>query len=181
MRPILIVLGKNWQHGRLSAESRLNVLAAAEILRSAPHLIVLSGGHTAGKDHPSEAAVMADYLRHRVNAPELLLEDDSIDTAGNATYCCALLGTPPISLVTTASHGPASAHLFARAGFPITATYCAEQVVAGRSPHHARWIDRYRRSPRARLMAITEALRRIVLRIDPSGLLLRPLVKLTRR
>lgn len=181
MAPVLVVLGKNWHRPpHLSAGSRLNALAAAEIIRRSPHVLVLSGGRTAGPRHPSEAAAMAVYLTQRRAAPRLILEEGSIDTGANATLCRALLGTRPISLLTTAAHAPAALRLFRYAGFPVERLYIAEEIVAARSRHHARWIARYRTSPSVRLEHLAERLRLALLRVDPSGRLLRPLTGVTR-
>ena len=66
----VIVLGKNWREYpsekptqdwklRLSIESEMSALAAGELFKQGrTERIIFSGGRTAGKDLPSEAAAM---------------------------------------------------------------------------------------------------------------------------
>ncbi|MBV9279602.1 MAG: YdcF family protein [Chloroflexi bacterium] len=191
-RRVLVVLGKNWRRSPfgLSLESKMNALAAAELYAAGrvDHLL-FSGGRTAGRDRQSEAEAMYLFLRRfygadRIPDTAVLLEDRSIDTAGNAEQAAATLarlGIQEVGLLTVECHLPAATLLFAAYGVKPCATFAAEAILRQRSPHHAALLQRYRRSPRARLDRVRERIRRALLPVDPAGRLLRPVTSLLRR
>lgn len=98
----LVVLGKNWRQSplcrkkgkegdinefHLSVESKIAALAAAMLyIKGEINKIIFTGGKTAGKDWPSEAEAMRNYLLnfYEINLNDILVEDKSMDTAGNA-------------------------------------------------------------------------------------------------
>jgi uncharacterized SAM-binding protein YcdF (DUF218 family) len=181
---VLVVLGKNWREKgtRLSVESRMNALAAAELSRRLDvEAVILSGGRTAGPEHPSEAALMLTYLqRHGPIPTRIVLEEQSIDTFDNAEHVRAILADRlhcAIYLATVDAHLPAAVTSFEANGLRPTAVYPSELLLLSRSPHHAAFVRRYRRSGRAILDRVRERIRMLILRFDRRGRSLRFLTK----
>jgi len=81
---------------------------------------------TGGKTNPkitSEAAVMADTLNDSFNVKAKWKEEQSLNTAGNATYSADILkenGIDSIFLVTSAWHMPRSVMVFEQQGLNVT-------------------------------------------------------------
>lgn len=168
----------------------MNALAAGELfVRGEFDAIIFSGGRTAGRHRPSEAAAMHRYLRRHFSMSDvpdsvIVLEEDSIDTAANAEYVAKLLDRrrhAAIALVTTAPHLTVATRLFHNFGLRVNDTFRAEDVLTARSSHHQEFVARYRRSIRARRERAKEAVRRVLLVIDPHGRLLRPVTAALRR
>ena len=135
----LIVLGRNFQPGfnrktlaeqrfHLSPGSRINDLAAGLILKAGlADVIILSTGHTAGANVPSEARAMKDHMQRIFkDIPEesIILEENSIDTEGNVSEIKKILGQHPefrtLGLLTDTSHLERAVPLFNKAGLPVT-------------------------------------------------------------
>jgi uncharacterized SAM-binding protein YcdF (DUF218 family) len=188
-RPI-VVLGQGFAAlsraggPRLTLESRFCALAAARLLAEGrTPLIVFSGGHTAGPNHPSEAEAMWRYARRHAPvqaASRVRLEEASIDTADNAHHVSILLGRQGVVLVAPAPHLRRASHYFRRHGFAVDEVWDAETLVEQVSARHARLVLAYRHSARSRLRRYKEALLRALLMLDPGGLVPRVVTHCTR-
>jgi hypothetical protein len=59
---------------------------AASVQRSAPSVLIISGGFTGGPDRPSEAALIARLLRPAIPATEVILEERAYSSLHNLLY-----------------------------------------------------------------------------------------------
>lgn len=107
---VIVILGAN----RSVLEKRLAF--ALPLIEAFPtSTVVLSGG---GRTIKLEAAVMRDYLIAKgVAAHRLVMESDSLDTAGNAVFTSMALARKPnlgskVLLVTSSFHAPRALFLF---------------------------------------------------------------------
>lgn len=189
--PVIVVLGKYWRldGSDLSLESKLNALAALVLYRrlQPPPVLLFSGGHTAGRDRPAESEAMRTYLlRHDLQVPDgaILLETESIDTAQNADFVARILqgqGVASVDLLTVRAHAAGARRIFAAYGVRVDRVHAAEDVLAMRSSHHLGFIRRYARSPRVLAQWAQEAVRSVLLLVDPRGERLRRVTRLMRR
>jgi uncharacterized SAM-binding protein YcdF (DUF218 family) len=130
----VVVLGSGLEGGRVSAVLAGRLDRAAAVHRAAAGgspVLVLSGGAKAAGG-PTEAAVMAAYLRSRgVPAEDLLLEERSTTTEENLAFSAALLtdrAVPPSFVVVTSDfHVCRVSALGRRLRLPV-------RVVAARTP-----------------------------------------------
>lgn len=185
----LIVLGKNWKEYppnpvpkswkiHLSIESKLTCLAVGEIYKKLkPYKIIFSSGKTAGKDWPSEAEAMWNYTKNRFpNIPnnKIILEEESIDTAGNAEKAYGILQKYKIKhvvLLTISSHLPRSVRIFANYGIKTNGT--SSQEILRNSKNYKNFVKEYDRSGKVIKENLMEIVLRAILHIDPKGKLLR--------
>lgn len=128
----LIVLGKNVGYlgssekirktkNHLSRKSELNVLAAGYLYQAGDfNKLIFSGGKSVGKNYPSEAEAMSDFLREkfpRIPNSAVLLEDKSLDTLQNSLFVKQILEKDDLhklAILTTKAHMPRSLMLFER-------------------------------------------------------------------
>jgi uncharacterized SAM-binding protein YcdF (DUF218 family) len=179
---LLIILGRGFRRGtrhgqpQLTAESKMGVLAAVEIIRRKVTVtILLSGGRTAGPEHASEALAMRAYLKAKLPGfPDeaIFLEEESLDTAGNAAKVSAMLAghcaCRPALLLTGKMHLPRARRLFQAHGLAVEGIP-VEHELGRRSPHYHRLVDVLQRSPRALLAQVREILLRSLLLLDAKG------------
>jgi uncharacterized SAM-binding protein YcdF (DUF218 family) len=193
---VLIVLGKNIgiestgedirrDNFHLSTDSRLNVLASGMLYE--PGMIIFdSTGQTAGPDIPSEAEAMRKYRAvHFKDIPAInqLLEDDSVDTAGNAEKMAEKLREIPhgeVRLVTVGYHLENATKLFERYGVKIAKGYASEKEVKRRSSHHAAYIERWEKSERVKKEKRKELVRKGFLLVDRKGKIMHQVTKRSR-
>jgi len=199
----LVVLGKNIgvesgppeilrDNFSLSHESRFDALAAGELWHPGMEIIFSSGSTVPGL--PSEAAAMKKYMQTHVNnrfgrpkVPEdaILLEEKSIDTAGNAEEVARLLKERTyrcIGLVSVGYHVNNAARLFKNYGVPINQKFASEEIVRQISPRHERIVENWKKTKRIKDEHRKEMLRTILLltRIDRKGKLLRKITSRSR-
>lgn len=191
----IIVLGKNigidstreriaQDNFNLSTDSRISALAAGMLYKPGTKLI-FSTGKTAGQDIPSEAEAMKNYMiRKFPDIPEedCILEENSIDTAGNAEQVASVVGSYGMKrfrLVTVGYHLRNSLKLFERYGISISEGIASEQVIKSRSSHHSHYVDeRWSKSKRVKKERRKETIRSVLLStIDPRGKTLRQLTQ----
>jgi uncharacterized SAM-binding protein YcdF (DUF218 family) len=196
---LLIVLGKNIGVGsspddirhdkyHLSRESRLNVLAAGSLYRPGMK-ILFSTGETAGEGVPAESDAMRSYLMSRfpeIPEEDIELEDNSIDTAGNAEEVASQLeenGEMPenIGLLTVGYHVPAAEKLFKRYGVPVTQTFSAEEVLKNRGQSFKQYAEAWEQTDRIKNEYKKEKFRNWLLHIDRKGKLLRLITQRSRK
>lgn len=203
----LIVLGHNigagWKGERirrvpdhLSGHSKLNALAAGILFKEGlAKNIIFSSGHTAGNETPSEAEAMRDFLITRfpeIPSSAIILEDKSIDTAGNAEESIRILNKQnysSVGLMSTNDHLRNSIILFARYGLRVKKenSFASEEVIAGEmaknpSRNPKLFIEGYRKSSQVKKDRQKEIIRSILLHtIDGKGMLLRQITKKTRK
>ena len=124
----------------LSPKSELNVIAGALFFKkNQTKILIFSGGKTAGKNYPSEAEAMRNFLISKYpDIPEssIILEDKSFDTKQNAKNSKLLIENnnfKRISFITTKAHIPRSKKLFKDVGLDIEG-HSAEEIVERNAP-----------------------------------------------
>jgi len=134
----LIVLGRNFQPGfnrrtlaeqrfHLSPGSRINVLAAGLIYKAGlTDKLIISTGHTAGSNVPSEAKAMKDHLQRifkDIPDEAIVLEETSVDTEGNVNEVKKIVDQNPelrtFGLLTDESHLERAEPLFEKSGVSV--------------------------------------------------------------
>ncbi len=169
---------------RLTLESRLCALAAVQLLTAGgTPLLVFSGGHTAGRRHPSEAEAMWRYARRRAPmeaVSRVRLEEASIDTADNARHVSLMLGRQEVVLVAPAPHLRRASHHFRRHGLVVHEVWDAETLVERASARHAHLVRAYRHSARSKVRRLKEAALSALLTLDPGGLVPRAVTRYLR-
>ena len=117
---VAVVLGSGDEH---DSPSVLRARAAAALAQERTDIVlILSGGYAASTGGPperSEASVMRDVLRDLgVPDEQVLLEEDSRDTLGNAVFTAtrylASLAPRPLVVVTSPSHLRRAVRIFER-------------------------------------------------------------------
>jgi len=198
----LIVLGKNIGEGwspekirrtrnLLSGHSKLNVLAAGDLYNQGlTQRIIFSTGQTAGADYPSEALAMKAFLKEKfpqIPDSAIILEENSIDTAGNAEEVAKIIekhGFSNVGLLTVGFHLPNARTLFERFGVKIddTDSFKAEEIVKDRAKKPELFVESYSNSPLVKREKRKERVRTILLyTIDRRGRLLREVTKRQRK
>ncbi len=147
----VIILGKNVGYlgsknkirnskNYLSPKSELNVIAGALFLKkNQTKILIFSGGKTAGKNYPSEAEAMRNFLLSKyldIPVSSIILEDKSFDTKQNAKNSKLIIENnnfKKISFITTNAHIPRSKKLFKKVGLDIKG-YSAEEIVEQNAP-----------------------------------------------
>jgi len=191
---IIIVLGKNWVEYppnplppdwklELSLESKISALAAGEMfIQENTDTIIFSTGKTAGKEWPSEAAAMREFmLEYYPNIPleKILLEEESIDTVGNAEEVAKMLKEweecSRIGLVTIGYHLARSVKIFRRAGLKVIPI--ASEDLIRCDLRHFSLLKKFESSNARRIEYVKEFILRMILRFDPDGRKLRLLTK----
>jgi uncharacterized SAM-binding protein YcdF (DUF218 family) len=111
----------------LSSYSRNRTTCAVDLYQQgyADRLVMTGGTGHVFQTGPKDAAGMKRWAR-RLGVPEqaILTEEDSRTTYENASATKRLLGPASILLVTSASHLPRAAALFAKQGFHVTPAPC---------------------------------------------------------
>lgn len=140
---------------RLSMDSKITAIAAGMIWASyserqeKPPVLIFSTGKTAGKDWPSEAEAMVEYMKSifpYIPDNSIKLEDISYDTPGNIIESKKIIereGYKNVGFLTIGYHGPRVATLMDYYDVPITAIHPTEQILAKRSKHHKALVNAY--------------------------------------
>lgn len=203
----LIVLGKNWRKVpdakmspdtdriHLSLESKMTARAALEMyLDGKTDKIILAGGKTAGKDWPSEAQAMADYMtkiyrahlgqKDRDHSKEttdemislfnqsLIIEDQSIDTKTNADEVSRILTEHNLNnaaLITVGFHLGRAEQNFQEQGIEAQG-FKSEDVMKQYTPElYERFYEhQYQNSPREIKQRVLEAIVKKFLTLNRS-------------
>jgi len=193
----LIVLGHNLGVGwkgedirrvsdHLSTHSKINILAAGILFKNGvADKIILSSGHTAGKEIESEAQAMKNFLKARfpeIPDESIILEEKSVDTAGNAEESIKVVNKEKfldVGLISTKDHLKNASILFRNYGLEIKKEnrFVAEEIVTkamAKNPEVA--LKTYRESPQVRGDRLGRELIRSILlytHIDSKGKILR--------
>ncbi len=166
-------------------ESKISALAAGKMFtQGSTDTIIFSTGKTAGKDWPSEAEAMREYmLEYYPNTPleRTLLEEESIDTIGNAEEVAKMLREweecSRIGLVTIGYHMERSLKIFRKRGIRATPITSEEVVRWVASYDITCMVTEFENSNARRIEYVKEFILRMILRFDPDGQKLRLLTK----
>lgn len=190
----LVVLGRIWRPPEgatiergihVSLEGKMRTLAAGEMYRAGlTDKIIFSGGKTGGKEWPSEAESMAEYLKKKfpeIPNEAIIMESESFDTPENAEKVKAILekyGINKIALETSGFHLKRSVKLFENQGLKV-AGFPAEEFLEKRtsgvrsqksSPaNYEKFVEKFLGSKRQKWENIKEAILRNLLIIDSKG------------
>jgi len=129
---------------------------------------------------------MRDYLFKRfpdIPDPAVQLEEQSLDTSGNAEHVARLLTQwrmQKVALVTVSFHVPRSKRLFAEFGVKFAHSFSAEEEFAKYAPQYQTFLKNYRRSPRVAIEIMKEWCLRSLLIVNPGGTIPKILTHRTR-
>lgn len=172
--PVIVVLGAGLGSGGIGFASRLRATAAAVLYSRHGGIVIMSGGHTAGREGKSEAETMKEYVvrRWRYHVPEenVLNENTSLSTPENVVNVCAMLKkrgltNSPILLVAGRRNRLQAADYFRAAGFTVR-PYTVRQVLL-RYPSFT--IPRTFEPKLSRIDRQRNLLFRVLRYIDPKG------------
>lgn len=179
----IVTLGKGLevlQDGKvkLRIETAINVLAAYVLYKKGiGNKIIFSGGFTKGKDKASEAKAMFDYLRSYDSSfkqEDVILEEVSIDTAGNAFEVGKLLDrNSNVILLTTSYHLIRSRRIFRNFAVKVSGFYASEKVLKQESPKFDSVLREYSLKRKLWEILWESGCLALVSTIDPKGRLLR--------
>ena len=134
--------------GRLNVYARLSALAAGTLLEQGKtKRLLITGGQTGGEALPSEAELIAAYLRRNFQiAPErITLETQAADTIDNLVLSANLLGAEGrsadrLGFLALQMHGPRIAYLADLVG--LKGEFVAlESLISARSARHQRLLE----------------------------------------
>lgn len=131
----IVVFGKQLRNGRPDVEFRWRLRRALAVARKQPQLaVLLTGGHSAGAAHPSEAEVARQWLLTRLPeaASRLHVEHRSRDTVDNLREVRHLLPPGPVVLLSNRYH-LARCQVLARS-LGMTVQLCAAEPVLRMTP-----------------------------------------------
>jgi uncharacterized SAM-binding protein YcdF (DUF218 family) len=129
---------------------------------------------------------MKDFLKEKFpQIPDnaIILEENSIDTAGNAEEVAKLIakhGFSNVGLLTVGFHLPNARKLFGRFGVKVgeNESFSAEQIIKDRARKPEFFVKTYSNSPLVKREKKKELIRSILLfTIDPKGRLIRQITK----
>lgn len=189
---IAAVLGGGWREHikgekpKLSVDSRLRTIAAG-IIASKGKIgeLILSGGKTAGKDFPSEAETMQEYLLEKF--PELsnfpiILDEESFDTIENAKFTSELMkekGLESALLITNNYHILRANRNFKRSEVEASPLPAEEIIKESDRKYHLykNFVRKYLSSCDVKKKTAIEVVLRGITAIDSDGKLLTALAK----
>jgi uncharacterized SAM-binding protein YcdF (DUF218 family) len=197
-----VILGKGHNHEKdqrdrvpLSQRSRLNALAGGQLYAEGKlKKLIVTGGYTSGPDLPSEAEAMKAYILKKyptINPDDIITENESIDTPGNAEKVKGILEElqtlsgdtshqPTIALVSNQDHIGNSETIFHTFGIPVQKTFASEEVASAITHHHKAYIDRYNRTLFRKFNDTKEVVRKGLLKADPQGKFVRRFTQMNR-
>lgn len=171
---------------RLDLESKIRCLAGGMLAQNGRiKELILSGGHVYGKENPSVAEGMKEYiLKHFPDLKDfpIITEEDSMDTSENAEFIQKMIKEKNIEtafLITSKSHLKRASKLFKEYGvetFPVD----AETELAERSNRHGVYTKKYLESDRNLKNESNEKIFRAMMVIDPKQKLLRMAARILR-
>jgi len=135
----IIALGKGLEvlkDGKVEPRvaSKITALAAFMLLQKGiGDKVIFSGGHTKGINNSSEARVMFDFAKQyfpEIYSQKIILEENSIDTAGNAIEVKKLVPLDvEIILLTISFHLLRSKKIFESYAIKINHSFASEKVL----------------------------------------------------
>lgn len=170
---------------RLRVETKLTALATvAYFKKGVGEKIIFSGGHTKGKDKPSEARVMFDFVKQHfpeISLADIILEEKSVDTADNAFWVKKILPQDAkIILITTSYHLPRSKKIFKNYSVLVDEAIPAEKILQNESGKFDFVLRKYNYRRKLREIIWESVCLFLVDTIDPKGMILRVITSKTR-
>jgi uncharacterized SAM-binding protein YcdF (DUF218 family) len=145
--------------------------------------VIYTGGKIAGPNNPSVAAAMYEYAKRLypdLEDRKVVLEGESWDTSTNAEYVSEILAQENITgstiLLSSGYHLPRADNFFLQRGIDAT-PMAAEEIVATRSPHHKKYIEKKLASLGNLKAEVMETILRSMLIFDPTGKIPRDMTK----
>lgn len=142
------------EDGTLNLYARLSALAAGTLLaQSVTRRLLVTGGQTGGKTLPSEAELMASYLRRnfQVGPEQITLEPHAADTIENLVLSANVLDAEGrsedrLGFLALQLHGPRIEYLADLVG--LQGEFMAlEPLIASRSARHRRLLEHSTTTP----------------------------------
>jgi len=168
----------------LSPESRITALAAGVLYKERHgQKIIFSGGHTKGRNKASEAKKMFEFMKNKFSIPEsdIILEENSIDTAGNAFEVKKLLpDNSNVILLSFVYHLPRAKKIFKNFGIYIDKEYASDKVLEQNSPLYDEFLSKFTLKRRIEKILKEMFCLLLVYSIDPKGKILRIITLQTR-
>lgn len=168
----------------LSPESKITILAAGILYKDKlGQKIVFSGGHTRGKSKESEAKKMFEFIKNKFSIPEsdIILEENSIDTAGNAFEVKKLLPeNSKVILLSFAYHLPRAKRIFKNYGIYVKKDYASDKVLEENSPLYDEFLKKFTLKRKIEKILGEMFCLLLVYTIDSKGKILRIITSQTR-
>ncbi len=181
----IVALGNGFDKDKeLTVESRMSALAASYLFKKGlENKLIFSGGHTKGKQNLSEAEKMYDYSRQSLSLDikDVILEEHSIDTAGNAGEVKRYLSEKDsVILVSFGFHLRRARLIFENYGINVKNQFSSERTLKEDYSAYKELIKEFNL-----LRKIDKLLREMLLiflvcTIDPKGKILRIITSRTR-
>jgi len=169
----------------LCPESKITALAAGVLYKGGKaKKIIFSGGRTKGKDKESEAKKMFEFMQNmfpEIPDANILLEENSLDTAGNAFEVKRLLPiNSRIILLSPAYHLPRVKRIFHNFNLDFEQIVASDTVLEKMSPVYDEFLKRYTLRRRILKLSMEIFCLSLVYAIDPKGKILRLITSRTR-
>lgn len=128
---------------KLSSASLQRLTQAVELYeaqkqKGKPATLILSGGNAYNPEHPEANYFAIEAIQLGVDPQDIIIENQSLDTADQAIKIFKLISHQPTYLVTSASHMPRSMALFQHQGMKPIAVPC--NFLATRFRWWANWL-----------------------------------------
>ncbi len=174
-------------HIKLSFDGKMRTIAAGEMYKEGlVRKLIISGGKTFGKELPSEAQVITDYLTKHFEIPVevIVKEESSTSTTENIKNVEEILKDKKINgklaIITNAYHMQRVQKILEEEGLEVSAV-TAEEMLIKRSGHYKPLLEKYLSSGSMRVKEVKEAILRSLLIIDLQGKIPGMITKRTRK
>lgn len=201
----IIIMGRNWRgypkkhqpfirHETkekfldLSIPAKINCQMAAEFYKQGlAKYIVFGTGKTAGKDWPSEAQAIKNYISRahpEIPKEKILIHEKNLDSYEEIKQDVHILQEKglvgKIALITIDTQLPKAIKMFKREGITNVDAYDSLQEISKKSHRHKRIVDNYQKSEAAIYERKKERILSVADSLGFRGWFFGPLAKLTR-
>jgi uncharacterized SAM-binding protein YcdF (DUF218 family) len=169
----------------LTPESKITALSAGILYKEGKaKKIIFSGGHTKGRNKESEAKKMFELMKNRfpeIPDADIILEENSLDTAGNAFEVKKLLPiNSKIILLSFAYHLKRAKRIFYNFNLKFEQTVASDSVLEKMSPIYDEFLKKYTLKRRILKLLWEIFCLSFIFIIDPKGKILRIITSRTR-
>jgi uncharacterized SAM-binding protein YcdF (DUF218 family) len=181
----IVALGNGLNNQKeLTIESKITALFASILLKQKiGQKIIFSGGFTKGKESKSEASKMYEFVLNYIQIPQndIYLEENSIDTAGNASEVKKYLDkNSTVYLVSFGYHLKRAKRLFENYGIKVSGIFASEKILSKSLLVHKKLVKEFGFKRKAIKLIKEIIFLTLVYSIDSKGKILRIISSRTR-